>query len=64
MHLPFSKTWTRIFFAVTLVSVFFFQVAFGSKIVKLRISSSPYAPKDEDLSYFTKAVCTAFNAVR
>lgn len=37
---------------------------FGSKIVKLRISSSPYAPKDEDLSYFTKAVCTAFNAVR
>ncbi len=37
---------------------------FGSKIIKLRISSSPYAPKDEDLSYFTKAVCAAFNAVK
>lgn len=37
---------------------------FGSKIVKLRISSSPYAPKDEDLGYFTKAVCAAFNAVK
>lgn len=38
---------------------------FRDKIIKLRISTSPYAPKDGNpAGSFIKAVCSAFNAVK